>query len=243
MSHYPVHGGSDEARARAALERAPASSRYEDPSDDDDREQAQDRAAGRAQAEAEARRAFEQGEYRAVLATLMQTYGDEVYRICFYIVNHRALAEDLRQAVFLQAMEQMRHFEGRSSWRTWLSRIARNRAIDAMRLRKRWLRRVIPADSVPDDPAVSVDVSPAVLVDSSDPIAQIDRPVFAQSLQACLDKLPPSAREMVLLRFVEDLPYGEIARLVEQNPEAVRKRITRALPQLRKCLEQKGDEL
>jgi len=195
------------------------------------RDPAQERSAPHVSAtEERAHEAFSRGDTRAVLTALMHGYGDEISRHCFYIVNDRHAAEDLRQAVFVQAAEDLARFQGRSSWRTWLRSIARHRAIDAVRRRRRWRKRLLFTDAVPE------------IAGSSGELEKLDYPKFEQALYTCLDKLAPRTREMVLLRYMENLSYAEISALTGARLDAVRKRVHRTMPQLRACLEQRGVE-
>jgi RNA polymerase sigma-70 factor (ECF subfamily) len=60
------------------------------------------------------------------------------------------------------------------------------------------------------------------------------------SLEHCLDQLVPELRMMLVMRFTEGLSYDDLSRICRAKPEAVRARVSRAMPVLRRCLEQRG---
>jgi RNA polymerase sigma-70 factor, ECF subfamily len=68
---------------------------------------------------------------RAMTIALMKAHGDEILGFCLRMVGDRALAEDIRQQVFLEAFRDLDG--GHSSPRAWLFGIARNRCLDVIR--------------------------------------------------------------------------------------------------------------
>ena len=70
-------------------------------------------------------------------AILMEQYADQVYALVVRIIQQQEDAEELTQDIFIKAYEQLESFSGRSSFATWLYRIAYNSAISYVRRRQR----------------------------------------------------------------------------------------------------------
>jgi RNA polymerase sigma factor (sigma-70 family) len=77
------------------------------------------------------------GDMNRAMQLLMQRHGRAVHRYCCKQLNDAALADDVRQEVFIAALRNLPRFEGRSTLRTWLFAIARHRTSDAVKRRKR----------------------------------------------------------------------------------------------------------
>jgi RNA polymerase sigma-70 factor, ECF subfamily len=164
---------------------------------------------------------------RATIIALMKAHGDEVLRFCLRMVGDRTLAEDIRQQVFLEAF---RDLDGcQQSPCAWLFGIARNRCLDAIRLRER-LGILIKLG----EPEVEVE-NPG-----PDPSELLDRPRLLAALDGCLNRLSADKRRTLLLRFQTDLTFEEMARLLDVTADALQVRVARALRDLRQCLEKKG---
>jgi RNA polymerase sigma factor (sigma-70 family) len=183
--------------------------------------------AGDAPADEAVATALARGDRTLALTRLMQRHGDEIHRFCVGMLEDRALADDVHQAVFVQAYEGLANFRGdgsERSWRAWLFGIARHRCLDAQRARKRWRWRFGRAPE-----AAPEAVAP-------EPIELGEHDGTTAALLDCLRGLPPHVRVAVLLRYEEGLPYEEIARLSRESAAAVQMRVARALPALRDCI-------
>jgi RNA polymerase sigma-70 factor (ECF subfamily) len=163
------------------------------------------------------------------LAILMRAYGTAVYRYCRQMVGDEHLAEEVHQMTFVQAHEGLLRFARRSSLRTWLFGIARHRCLDLLKMDRRRRRRFEPIEGAPDLPEPGGSVEERLADESR-----------ARALEGCLRRLAPRARTAVLLRFQQGLSYPEIARLSNEKAPALQVRVARALPVLRRCLEEKG---
>lgn len=181
--------------------------------------------------EAAATEAAERGDKRAALTTLMDAYGAQIYRHCLSFLGDHAWAEDVQQVVFVQAFRDMDRFGGRSSWRTWLFAIARNRCLDAKKIRGRAQRRVEVRSTPPD----RVDRTPS-------PEARVAADSTRQALSHCLEKLTPKVRSVVLLRYQDGLSFTEMGEATGERAGTLQARVARAMPTLRACLEAQGLE-
>ncbi|HWU90759.1 MAG TPA: sigma-70 family RNA polymerase sigma factor [Kofleriaceae bacterium] len=167
------------------------------------------------------------GDRRRALTMLMERYGDHVYRFARAMTHEAAMAEDVRQQVFVEAYRDFTRFERRSSLRTWLFGIARHRCLDAAKIHRRWWRRF------KNDPPDETELEPPEYE------RQADRTRIARLLWACLDQLAPAAREAVALRYIEELAYEEIAAITGDLAGTLQQRVGRALPVLRRCVDTK----
>ncbi len=180
------------------------------------------------QPEARAIEALSRQNYREVLVFMMDNYGNQIYRFCIQMLADRESAKDVHQMVFVQAYEGLGAFKGKSSLRTWLFSIARNRCLDALKMTRRREQRITLVEELPE---TSVE-------------QQTDSEVFEGDLRhrlaECLRKLAPHVRSAVLLRFQEERSYREMSQISSEKPATIQARVVRALPVLRRCLEQGG---
>jgi len=175
-----------------------------------------------------AQAALERKDFRGALTFLMRAYGTEVYRLCIDLVGDPHGAEDLLQTVFVQAFESFPRYVPRSTLRAWLHGIARNRCLDALRGRRRWRLMEVP-EELPEP----VDPGPS----GEDRLSALER---KNALEDCLQRLPPKARQSVHLRFRAQLSYDEMSEICGEQTGTLRVRVARAMPLLRRCLEEKG---
>jgi RNA polymerase sigma-70 factor (ECF subfamily) len=169
-----------------------------------------------------------QGDRRGAITALMDQHGTAVFNLCSRVLRDRALAEDVLQQVFIHAYRDIERFERRSSARTWLLRIAIHRCQDAIKARDR--------HRVADDPdAIRHAVDPGRM-----PAERVESSRLVRALEECLDELSDDVRATVLLRFQSGFSYREMAGPLDASAEALQARVSRALPALRRCLEEKG---
>jgi RNA polymerase sigma-70 factor (ECF subfamily) len=161
------------------------------------------------------------------LAILATAYGAPITAFALRIVRNPELAYDVRQQVFLEAFQGFDKFAGRSSLWSWLCGIAYHRCLDELRR----LRRT----NVGDD----FDVVDGLMnqPDTTDDAARV---AMRRALEHCLGKQQPALRSQLLMRYYLGLSYAEIAEAVGDRPEAVQRRMSRILPNLRECLQKKG---
>ncbi|MCB1035509.1 MAG: RNA polymerase sigma factor [Acidobacteria bacterium] len=167
--------------------------------------------------------------YEEVLEVLMEAYGNALFRYCQQQLRDRDLAADVHQTVFVQAFDALHSFGGRSSFRTWLFGIARHRCLDAAKIRRRRERRFQLTDRLPEAPSEGLG-----------PEERLSGHRRRRALADCLASLAPRIRDAVLLRFQQGLSYVEMSTLAGERAPTLQARVVRALPNLRRCLEEKG---
>ena len=168
------------------------------------------------------------GDPRAQVDAMARRHDRMVYRYCRRMLGNDADALDASQTVFLQALESLRKGSTVENTEAWLRGIARNRCLDRLRRRAH-----IPIDSEELEWRVEQAQRERGVMTPTDPLA-------SRALDDCLDSLDERSRVVLLLRFHDDLPYEEISAILGDSPGALRVRVARSLPVLRRCLEAKG---
>lgn len=154
-------------------------------------------------------------------ATLYDQFIDPIYRFLLARLGNQAEAEDLAARTFLTAYEKLHTYSHRGSFQAWLFRIARNYYID--HLRHAGVESVyqpqLLSDTEPDPPEIS----------------------FKRERQAALQKafasLEPEEQELLQLRFSAELPFADIAEILNKSEAGVKKTTYRLLARLRQNLE------
>jgi RNA polymerase sigma-70 factor (ECF subfamily) len=167
----------------------------------------------------------------AAFRVLVERYGRSVFRLAFRMTGNEFDAEDVVQETFLRAYRQLDSYESRSSFSTWLYRIAANYSLDLIRSRKRHAsRRVVEATDEED-----------ILdsVKSSDPGQ--DRVYYSaqvkQRLESALQLLSDQERTAFLLRHFEGKSIEEIGAILDIGASATKNSIFRAVRKVREALE------
>jgi RNA polymerase sigma-70 factor (ECF subfamily) len=169
-------------------------------------------------------------------------YRRELLAHCYRMLGSVHEAEDLVQETYLRAWRSYHGFEGRSSLRTWLYRIATNACLTALDSRN---RRPLPTglgapSSDPSDPLVErgevlwLEPLPDAMVgDAHDPATIVDgRASVRLALVAALQHLPPRQRAVLVLRDVLRLRAAEVAEMLGTSVAAVNSSLQRARTQL-----------
>lgn len=157
------------------------------------------------------------GERDAVDA-LLRIHYDAVHAVCHRMVLSRESADDAVQNALLAIVRGLPRFDGRSSLSTWIYRIATNAAIDE-------IRRVRRAPSAADPAVLTATEAPNPRSDSTADLA--DHLDQSSAVAAALSKVPHDFRVALVLRYVADLEYAEIADVLGVPVGTVRSRLAR----------------
>jgi RNA polymerase sigma-70 factor (ECF subfamily) len=151
-------------------------------------------------------------------AALYQAHSRAIFYLCLRFLNDPAKAEDATHDVFVKAWRHLDQFQGKSSWRTWLYRIAINRCRN---LQQGWAERhVFPTA----DDFVLQDTVP----DTASPFRVLEIKELGERIRRTLDHLPPEYRLLLLLVADQELSYEHVGALTEQTADAVRGKLHRA---------------
>jgi RNA polymerase sigma-70 factor, ECF subfamily len=162
---------------------------------------------------------------------LLTRYQNRLYRYLLRLVREPAEAEDLFQQTWLRVAEKIRQYDPRRNFEAWLFTLARNLAIDH-------LRRIRP-ESLDQPAADTAGESAAARLPSRErpAIEGILARERAGRLDAALELLPMVQREVLTLRFEEEMKLEEIAEVLDAPLSTVKTRLRRALERLRETLE------
>jgi RNA polymerase sigma-70 factor (ECF subfamily) len=171
-------------------------------------------------------------------AWLIGEFHQPVYSVVYRIVADPADAADTTQEVFLKVFRGMKHFNGQSSLKTWIYRIALHEASN----RRRWWFRhksretsMAPAGS--EIEALAPCVMEAVLADESDsPFESVAHEEVRVRVEEELRKVPEPYRTAVILRDLEEMSYEEIAEITDVSLGTVKSRLTRGRQALKQRL-------
>jgi RNA polymerase sigma-70 factor (ECF subfamily) len=164
---------------------------------------------------------------------LMRRYNQRLYRAVRSIVTDEAEVEDVLQEAYLSAYDHLGGFAGRSSFATWLVRIAVNKALD--RLRRS--RRLVGLETV--DPAHPQEQPGfiAFATNSTNPEQASASRELVDLLSDAIDALPAGYRTVYVLREIEDLNTREVADCLSLEVATVKTRLHRARGLLREGLD------
>ena len=172
---------------------------------------------------------------RAAFATLYDQTSSHLLGVVLRIHRDRAHAEDILQEVFVNVWRAAQSFDAAQSQPlTWLTSIARNRAIDSLR-RSQTQPRLQTSFNDPDNE--ESDVYDTVADDAPGPLALLSRASDARALAGCMDTLSAQQRQSVALAFFDGLSHAEVAANMRQPLGTVKSWVRRALLALKSCLE------
>jgi RNA polymerase sigma-70 factor, ECF subfamily len=158
---------------------------------------------------------------RNALDQLLRRHYDRAHGVCRRLMGNGAEADDAVQETMIRVVRGLDSFDGRSSFATWVYRIATNTSLDELRKRKRR-----PHLHLVDDDGQS----PQQVDDLAH--RRVDSVVDRLSIDAALAALPDDYRAAVVLRDVADLDYSEIAAILGIPVGTVKSRIARGRAQL-----------
>jgi len=160
---------------------------------------------------------------------LVERHSRSIFRLAYRMTANEQDAEDVVQETFLRAYRQLKRFESRSNFSTWLYRIAVNCSLDLIRKRRR-------QDDHPSDPPSEEDTMHQLRDEAPTP----DRVVFGAEIQKKVDSvlstLGPKERAAFSLRHFEGMSIEEIGAVLGLRQSAIKNSIFRAVQKLRQEL-------
>lgn len=156
-----------------------------------------------------------QGDYRK----LYEAYKDRVYNVCFRITGNPSDALDASQETFGIVFRRIQEFRFQSRFSSWVYRVAVNASID-LRRRSR-SRRLTSLESLQEATAIS-----DRMVEM--PSASASRHELEQEIQRAITRLSDKLGTIIVLRYVQNLSYEEIAETLNISLGTVKSRLARA---------------
>lgn len=171
-------------------------------------------------------RAAQNGD-RDALVTLLREIESHVYRTAYYILGNEQDAMDASQEALIRLYRKIGSYEEKALFKTWVQRIVTNICIDKFRRTK---------------PTVSIEEHDMTFQATQLVEDEVMSIYAAKDIQAAIEKLPEHHRTVVVLRYLQDFSYNEIAETLNLPINTVKSYLFRARHQLQALLRdyQKG---
>ena len=165
-----------------------------------------------------------------LLDRLIEQYQYRLFRYLVYITGNKERAEDFFQETWIRVLERGHQYDGKSKFEAWLFAIARHLVID-------WQRSKKPQslDSLTDPEQEN----PLQFANEKEPspLHQVLSHEAQKNVQASLSQIPAIYREVLVLRFQEELQIEEMAGVLSVPLSTVKSRLYRGLEALRSVLQ------
>lgn len=158
----------------------------------------------------------------ALFQALYDRWAKPVYKYFFHRTGEITSAEDLTSQLFLAAYQSLPRYQHRGHFAAWLFTIARNLLKATYRKKQR---------------EVSLDIANQV-ASLSDPAAETVRADEIERLKNLIRTLPEEESELIRLRYVAELTFGEMAIVLNKREDAVKKSLYRLQARMQSLLEQ-----
>jgi RNA polymerase sigma-70 factor (ECF subfamily) len=168
-------------------------------------------------------------------ATLVRRHGGRMFAVARRLLRSEDDSADAVQDAFLSAFRSLGEFAGGAALGTWLHRIVVNACLSKLRARTR--RPEVPIDEFlpPFDETAHHDRPVRSWQEQA--LTRLTRAETRAQVRACIDRLPESYREVLLLRDIDEFDTDQTAQLLGVTPGAVKTRLHRARQALRTLLE------
>ena len=164
---------------------------------------------------------------------LVRLYEARVFSYAMTLLGNRQDAEEVTQDVFVKIWRTLARFRGDCSFSSWVMRITKNTATDALRARREPTVSLTAEDENGEEREMDlVDEDPA-----SNPSAAFERDERIKLVRRAIGELPHDQREILTLRDLYGYRYEEIAHILQLEDGTVRSRLSRARQHLKKILE------
>lgn len=167
------------------------------------------------------------GDMRA-FDELVERYHGKIYGLTYNMTSNREDAEDLTQDVFVKAYEALPRFRGKSSFYTWLYRIAVNKTINYRKKRNR--KRALSLDQF--DQEIKTDEIYHDLTTKGSPLRNMSLSELQIKLNEALQNLSEKHRTVVVMHDMQGIPHEDIAKVVGASVGTIRSRLFYARRQM-----------
>ncbi|HKS96240.1 MAG TPA: sigma-70 family RNA polymerase sigma factor [Terriglobia bacterium] len=170
-----------------------------------------------------------------LLDRLIEQYHYRLFRYLMYLTGRRETAEDLFQETWIRVIERGHQYDAKWKFEAWLFSIARHLTIDLIRKKS----PLAGADDLDEAGGTSVsrEAVEATRPMSMSPVELLASREESERVAAALGGLPAAHREVLLLRFQEDMALEEIAQVTGAPLSTVKSRLYRGLEAMRDRLE------
>ncbi|MBN2163724.1 MAG: sigma-70 family RNA polymerase sigma factor [Pontiellaceae bacterium] len=169
----------------------------------------------------------QQGDVHA-FDQLVKRYHGKIYALTYNMTSNREDAEDLTQDIFVKAYQALPRFKGKSSFYTWLYRIAVNKTINYRKKRNR--KRTMSLDQF--DNEIKLDDIYHDLTSKGSPLRNLSLSELQKKLNEAMQNLSDKHRTVVVLHDMQGVPHEDIAKMVGASVGTIRSRLFYARRQL-----------
>jgi len=171
---------------------------------------------------------------------LIRRYEDRIYSLAYRILHDKEEAYDVLQETAISAFKNINRFKGKSSFSTWIYKIALNFALMRKRKQKSLLKKaqiLQPEDD--DEISQFVDISEKQNITdwSENPILNLENQELKDLLMESLNKLPEKYRNVLILKELEGRSVEEVAKILGISTSATKTRLHRGRLYLRELLD------
>jgi RNA polymerase sigma-70 factor (ECF subfamily) len=167
---------------------------------------------------------------RAAFRRLVEAHARPLFALCSRITREAAMAEDAVQEALLNAYRHLADFDGRSSFKTWLHRIAVNAALEQ-------IRRLGKFDYVDNGAEAENDFLERCMDETPSPRQHAQGEEIRRNIDRELEHMTALERSAFLLRHVEGHSIDDISQALSLNISACKQAIFRAVRKLRGALQ------
>lgn len=175
------------------------------------------------------------GDHEA-FAELVTAYEKPVYNLCLRMSGNPEDARDLSQEAFVKAWRGLRFYQFEAAFSTWLYRLTSNVCIDFLRKKKRTPQTALSLQNEDGE-----DMEPEVEDSLPGPEEQLLHKERQSHIAWAMGQLEPEFRQVLTLRVLQELPYEQIAEIMELKVGTVKSRLARARWKLKKILLESGN--
>src|ERR1700683_4609122 len=167
-----------------------------------------------------------------LLDHLIELYQHRLLRYLLFLTGKREVAEDLFQETWMRVLMRGGQYNGKARFDTWLFTIARNLVIDLSRK-----RTMASLDEMSEGGEDERPFEVAIAIDGPSPLEQFQSREDSAEIAEVLLKLEPNYREVLVLRFHEELSLEEISKMTNAPLSTVKSRLYRGLAALKPKME------
>ena len=168
-----------------------------------------------------------------LIEALIERYQYRLFRYLISLTGNREDASDMSQETWIRILERGHQYNEKWKFESWLFTVARNLVIDKMRRQ----RKSVSLEEVPDS---MLEIHTRDRANERSAVKALAQSETSERVQTAMQLLSPASREALVLRFQEELPLDEIARITGARLSTIKSRIYRGLEMLRDLME--GDK-
>lgn len=168
-----------------------------------------------------------------------QTFGEQLLRFAKYKVRRPEIAEELVQETFLSAWRSLRGFQGRSSFKTWLMTILKNKIVDYYEQADREREHLVePAPAGTEAGESEHTFEGSIHATTETPELILERRQFVERIAREIDLLPEKMRRVFISRTIEEISSRAVCEQLKISESNLFVLIFRARARLRVCIDE-----